>query len=94
MATIKVIKTVTVVKVISVGLQGPRGERGQIGETGEKGEIGETGEPGFNGILGGTDSPNGNVSATGRAIYLQDTGQTKPVMWFKKTAGTSDNEWV
>jgi hypothetical protein len=46
------------------------------------------------GILNGIGSPNGVVTATGPAIYLDNTDPTAPVLYLKSTSGTSDNQWV
>ncbi len=92
--------TKPVVRVISVGLQGPPGAAGQDGHDGADGPAGETGQAGPSGsdaprgVFAGTENPNGSQAATGPAIYLQDTGLAKPLIWLKKTSGTSNNEWV
>jgi len=45
-------------------------------------------------ILNGLGNPNGVVTATGPAIYLDNTDPTAPVLYLKSTSGTSNNEWV
>lgn len=45
-------------------------------------------------ILSGIGNPNGVVTATGPAIYLDNTDPTAPVIYVKSTSGTSNNEWV
>lgn len=45
-------------------------------------------------ILNGTGSPTGVVSATGPAVYYDNTTPTAPVMWIKSTSGTSSTDWV
>ena len=44
------------------------------------------------GILNGLGNPNGFVTATGPAIYLQSTG-SGTVVWYKSTSGTSNSDW-
>ena len=46
------------------------------------------------GILNGIGNPNGVVTATGPAIYLDNTDPAAPVLYLKSTSGTSNNEWV
>jgi len=53
---------------------------------------GAPGAPATANIFAGSAAPNGSQSATGPAIYLQTTS-SPPIMWFKVTAGTSNNEW-
>lgn len=36
--------------------------------------------------------PNGNVTATGPAVCIDDTTEPDSI-WTKTTAGTSNNEW-
>lgn len=43
-------------------------------------------------ISAGTAAPNGVVTATGPAIYLQST-DSGIVIWYKHTSGTSNSEW-
>lgn len=43
-------------------------------------------------ISAGTAAPNGNVTATGAAVYLQSTDDGI-VIWWKSTSGTSNSEW-
>ena len=45
-------------------------------------------------ILNGIGNPNGVVTATGPAIYFDNTDPTAPVQYIKSTSGTSNNEWV
>lgn len=45
-------------------------------------------------ITAGTGNPNGVVSATGVAIYIDKTDPANPEMYLKTSAGTSNNEWV
>lgn len=42
----------------------------------------------------GTGDPNGVLTATGVAIYIDKTNPANPVMYLKTSAGTSNNEWV
>lgn len=43
-------------------------------------------------LSAGTLAPNGNVTATGPAIYLQ-TSADGITVWYKSTSGTSNSEW-
>ena len=43
-------------------------------------------------ISSGTLAPNGNVTATGPAIYFQSS-ESGNTVWYKNTSGTSNNEW-
>lgn len=43
-------------------------------------------------LSSGTLAPNGNVTATGPAIYLQ-TSADGITVWYKSTSGTSNSEW-
>lgn len=43
-------------------------------------------------LSAGTLPPNGNVTATGPAIYLQ-TSADGITVWYKSTSGTSNSEW-
>jgi hypothetical protein len=43
-------------------------------------------------ISSGTAEPNGNVTATGPAIYFQSSANGTTV-WYKNTSGTSNSEW-
>ena len=43
-------------------------------------------------LSSGTLPPNGNVTATGPAIYLQ-TSADGITVWYKSTSGTSNSEW-
>ena len=81
-----------VIKVYRYGLQGPTGATGPQGIQGETGATGATGSAGPVCIFAGSGNPNGTQSATGPGIYLQ-TITSPPTVWFKVTAGTSNNEW-
>lgn len=43
-------------------------------------------------ISAGTAAPNGSVTATGPAVYLQ-TSADGITVWYKSTSGTSNSEW-
>lgn len=45
-------------------------------------------------LSAGTGDPNGVVTATGVAIYIDKTDPANPEMYLKTSAGTSNNEWV
>ncbi len=57
------------------------------GPTGPQGPAGPTS------VFAGASAPNGVQVATGPAIYLQTQPGLPPIMWFKTTAGTTNNEW-
>ena len=46
---------------------------------------------GYMAVYGGTANPNGNVVATGPAIYIQDDGAGNFVAVFYKLSGSSGN---
>lgn len=43
-------------------------------------------------IYAGAADPNGTQSATGPSLYLR-TNTSPPTVYFKTSAGTSNNEW-
>lgn len=43
-------------------------------------------------LSSGSAAPNGNVTATGPAIYLQSS-ESGTTVWYKNTSGTSNSEW-
>lgn len=63
---------------VIVSAPGPQGAAGQDAE--QK-------------VLSGTGDPNGVVTASTPAIYLDITDPSDPVLWFK-TSGTGNTGWV